>query len=178
MNAASPTPQSQPRRRVRVVQVNPAATRKPRETPLLRVWVAGNPASGNHMYITRKAATGALKRAKVMTPTATGWRDAVAVATMPWRFAESAPRPTLAVSCSFVGARADVDNLLKLTLDGLKMGLLVDDRYVMRVCAEKVPLPRDGERGAWIAVSCLPPMPKAQRAPRSVRGGSSSKRTA
>ena len=158
-----------PRRRVRAVQVNPAvpapkvtAPRKPRETPLLRVWVAGNPASVNQMYITRKAATGALKRTKVMRSAAVDWRDAVAVATMPWRFPESAPRPTLAVSCSFVGARADVDNLLKLTLDGLQTGLLVDDRYVMRVCAEKVPLAHEGERGAWIAVSCLPPMPKAQ----------------
>ena len=138
-----------------------AASPTPAPTHLLRVFVPGNPVSSNHMYGVRGYAA-----AKRLTPEAKQWRDDVANSTLAWRFAADAPRPALSVACSFVGARADVDNLLKLTLDGLKLGLQVDDRYVVRVCAEKVPLPARGpnggrgERGAWIEVMCLPQLPK------------------
>jgi len=101
-----------------------------------------------------------------LTPEARQWRDDVATSTLAWRFADDAPRPALSISCRFPGARADVDNLLKLVLDGVKIGLAVDDRYVMRVCAEKTPLVRGEERGAWIEVTCLP---QAQRPPRNKR---------
>lgn len=133
-------------------------------TRLLRVFVPGHPASANHMYGAR--GQGAARR---LTPEARAWRDAVTLLTARWRFPDDAPRPALAVCCVFLGARADVDNLLKLTLDGLKLGLAVDDRYITRLCAEKQPLPRGGMRGAWIAVALLPPpvkQPKPQRARR------------
>ena len=128
----------------------------PQPTPLLRVFVAGNPISANHMYNAR--GYGAARR---LTAEAVAWRDAVAVAAMPWRFAESAARPTLGISCRFIAARADVDNLLKLVVDGVKLGLAVDDRYVTRVCAEKV-RGTIAERGAWIEVTQLPDMKPAR----------------
>lgn len=130
--------------------------------PLLRVWVAGKPISSNHIYGAR--GSGAARR---LTPEARAWREAVATSVMPWRLAEHAPRPLLSVCCVFVGARADVDNLLKGTLDGLKEGLLVDDRYVVRVCAEKQPLARGGEKGAWIEVTQLPQLVTRTRAKRT-----------
>jgi len=137
--------------------------------PLLRVFVAGNPVSTNHMYGGRGHSS-----AKHLTAEARAWREAVSYCTMAWRYAPEVPRPNLAVSCTFIGARADVDNLLKLTLDGLKDGLLVDDRYVMKVCAEKRPLSAGTERGAWIEVSELPPAQHTQPRPSRTRN----KRTA
>ena len=130
----------------------------PPPAPLLRVWVAGNAPSVNHMYVARH-----------LTPEARAWRDAVATSLLPWRFPESAPRPDLRVSFVWVGMRSDIDNPCKLTLDGVKEGLLVDDKYVSRLTIEKRPLARGGERGAWIEVTCLPQAPKPPRAPRNKR---------
>jgi len=139
-----------------LVKVEPAPP-----APLLRVFVAGNPVGSNHMYGNRKTFDKAM-HTRHLTESARLWREAIAVTVMPWRYAPEAQRPNLSVSCIFLGARADVDNLLKLTLDGLKDGLLVDDRYVLKVCAEKRPLSAGTERGAWIEVSELPPAPSVQ----------------
>ena len=139
---------------------------------ILRVFVPGNPVSSNHMYGAR--GYGAARR---LTPEARAWRDAVANSVLAWRFADDAPRPLLAVHCAFIGMRADLDNGFKLVIDGVKLGLAVDDRYIMRLCGEKQPLSRrggssgsGGERGAWIEVSQLPALQKpAQRQPRQRR---------
>lgn len=130
-------------------------------TPLLRTFVAGHPVSTNQMYGSRGGA------AKHLTPAAWAWRESVALSTMRWRYAAGAKRPNLAVSCVFSGVQADVDNLLKLTLDGLKDGLMVDDRYITRVCAERLPYSRNDEKGAWIEVRELPsePTKPAQQRP-------------
>lgn len=158
-----------------IVKVSP-----PEPAPLLRVFVAGYPVGANHMYLKRKKGgetydDDGRKRYsdRALTPNATIWRNAIANSVMQWRYPESAPRPALEVSCVFIGALADVDNLLKLALDGIKRGLLVDDRYVMRVIAERRRLSPGTERGAWIEVSELPSV-AAQRAPRKPRN----KRTA
>jgi len=165
MSTPSPAPASRlskPRATPYLVKVEP-----PEPAPLLRVFVAGKPVSTNQMYGSRGGA------AKHLTPNAWAWREAVALSTMRWRYAEGTKRPNLAVSCVFSGVQADVDNLLKLALDGLKAGLMVDDRYVTRVCAERRPYSRSDEKGAWIEVTELPPM-QVQRAPRKARN----KRTA
>jgi Holliday junction resolvase RusA-like endonuclease len=142
----------------------------------LRVFVAGNPVGSNHMYGNRKTFDKAM-HTRHLTESARLWREAIAVTVMPWRYAPEAQRPNLSVSCIFLGARADVDNLLKLTLDGLKDGLLVDDRFVLKVCAEKRPLSAGTEKGAWIEVSELPPAQPVQHAqPRPSR--TRNKRTA
>lgn len=134
----------------------------PTPVPLLRVWVAGNPISSNHSYGAR--GYGAARR---LTPEARAWREAVATSVMPWRIAESAPRPLLALQCTFVGGRADLDNMLKLLIDGVKLGLAVDDRFVVRLCAEKQSVPRGGEKGAWIEVTQLPQLVSRTRAKRT-----------
>ena len=131
---------------------------EPVDAPLLRVFVTGKPISSNDMYGAR--GSGAARR---LTPEARSWRDAVAASVLAWRFPASAPRPILAVDCVFVGARADIDNLCKLVLDGVKTGLAVDDRFILRLVVEKQPLPRGGQRGAWIAVSVLPTPEKPPR---------------
>jgi|GEM_PF-4997538 len=151
-----------------LVKVEPAPP-----TPLLRVFVAGNPVGSNHMYGNRKTFDKAM-HTRHLTESARLWREAIAVTVMPWRYPREAQRPNLSVSCIFLGARADVDNLLKLTLDGLKDGLLVDDRYVLKVCAEKRPLSAGTEKGVWIEVSELPPAQHTQ--PRTSR--TRNKRTA
>ena len=142
-----------------------ALSPNPEPTRLLRVFVPGNPASSNHMYGARGNGRGA---ARHLTTEARAWRDAVTLLTRAWRVPDDAPRPLLAVSFVFLGGRADVDNMVKLALDGVKLGLAVDDRYVMRLCAEKQPLPRGGTRGAWIEVTVLPPPVKPPR-PQRVR---------
>ena len=146
----------------RAVPPEPLATPEP--TRLLRVFVPGNPASSNHMYGARGNGRGA---ARHLTAEARAWRDAVTLLTTAWRFPDDAPRPLLAVSLVFLGGRADVDNMVKLALDGVKLGLAVDDRYVVRLYAEKQPLPRGGTRGAWIEVTVLPPPVKPPRPQRA-----------
>ena len=148
----------------RALPPEPLTAQEP--TRLLRVFVPGNPASSNHMYGVRGNGGNGRGAARHLTAEARAWRDAVTLLTRAWRFPDDAPRPLLAVSFVFLGGRADVDNMVKLALDGVKLGLAVDDRYVMRLYAEKQPLPRGGTRGAWIEVTVLPPPvqpPRPQR---------------
>ena len=153
---------------------SPEPLAKQEPTRLLHVFVPGNPASSNHMYGVRgNGGNGGNGRgaARHLTAEARAWRDAVTLLTRAWRVPDDAPRPLLAVSFVFLGGRADVDNMVKLALDGVKLGLAVDDRYVMRLCAEKQPLPRGGTRGAWIEVTVLSPpvkQPRPQRARREL----------
>src|SRR5690242_18342733 len=87
-------------------------------TPLLRVFVPGNAPSANHMYAARGRGA-----ARYLTLEALDWRGLVASYVMPWRYGETAPRPNLRVSLIWMGNRSDIDNPIKLTLDGVKMGL-------------------------------------------------------
>jgi len=139
-----------PARRPRRPRATPIAV-PPSPVPLLRVFVPGKPVSTNLIYAAR-----GYRHSRRLTDEAHAWRDAVTLSVMPWRLKSNAPRPTLAVSFVFIGCRSDVDNLIKTTLDGIKDGLAVDDRYVMKVCAEKRSLSAGAERGAWIEVTILP----------------------
>ncbi len=157
----SPTAQRPKRPRASPSRIVPVVPPPP--APLLRVFVPGMPLSANHAYIKRKHASGQNKRDRLLNPYALAWRDAIATMVSPWKFPESAPRPTLSVDCVFIGGRADVDNLLKLALDGVKFGLAVDDRYVQRVSAEKRAKTPTIDRGVWIEVTCLPSTIKQPR---------------
>lgn len=130
-----------------IVRVEPAPS-----APLLRVFVPGNAPSVNHMYVARH-----------LTTEARAWRDAVALSLLPWRFPESAPRPDLRVSFVWVGMRSDIDNPCKLTLDGVKEGLAVDDKYVSELSLKKQKKTPQQERGAWIEVQVLPQPEQQQR---------------
>ena len=154
---------------------------EPEPTPLLRVFVPGRPISVNSTHVKRAAASGRMRRDRVVEPLARGWREAIAyevmqaarsgAAEMNWRRLRETKRPRLAISCIFIGSRADADNLLKLAVDGIKEGLMVDDRYVVRLYAEMQPLPRGGTRGAWIEVSVLPPPVKLTKPKRTRNAG-------
>ena len=95
----------------------------------VRVFVAGKPVSENHNRATAGTVT---KRGRVhfQTPATLAWRGLVMVAI---RNALVAGRqkltPPLAVELAFINCRADLDNLLKTTLDGVKDGTGVDDRH-------------------------------------------------
>ena|SRR5690348_1201611 len=119
--------------------------------PLLRVFIPGNAPSANHMYAARGRGA-----ARYLTAEAVAWREAVATSVMRWRFSAHAPRPNLAVRFTWVGMRSDIDNPVKLTLDGVKLGLAVDDAYVSELGVRKCTLSRGAERGAWIEVTILP----------------------
>ncbi len=116
---------------------------------LCDIWVAGHPISVNAAYGHRRAQTGAPVGA-YLTRAARDWRTAVASAALLYRQAISAdvrfhltsssPRfrtQTLQVMCEVVGVRGDVDNYLKLALDGLKQGLQIDDRYISYASATR-----------------------------------------
>jgi len=135
-------------------------------TPLLRVFIPGNAPSANHMYAARGRGA-----ARYLTTEAVAWREAVATSVMRWRFSERAPRPNLAISFTWIGMRSDIDNPVKLTLDGVKLGLAVDDAYVSDLRVTKRPLSAGAEsreRGAWIEVTILPTATKRPGTRRSV----------
>jgi Holliday junction resolvase RusA-like endonuclease len=125
-----------------------SVTLEPEQAPMisgLSVWVDGRPVSVNAMY-------GALPRGgRYLRSDARAWRDLVWLAfrMQPHRFRpEQLP---LRVHCVFHGVRGDADNYLKLTLDGLKCALDVDDRCFSPVTAEVVRSRSDGQ-GARIEV--------------------------
>lgn len=104
--------------------------------PVLSVFVAGKPVSVNRQYGQRR--TGG----RYLTPAAKAWIQSVWVETLMERhltgWAAPTPRRNLQVTCTFYGVRGDADNYLKATLDGLKIGLTVDDRYFSPVTAMKM----------------------------------------
>lgn len=106
----------------------------------LEVWCAGRPVSVNHAY------GSGFSRRRYLQAEARAWREAVRDETVKARLAarENALRPAayrlpLRVVCTFYGCRADADNLLKLTVDGLKAGLGIDDAHYAQIEAEKQP---------------------------------------
>ena len=130
-------------------------------TPLLSLFVQGKPVSVNSMYGLRgpkrpamaarpKSQRKAPKR-KYLTTEAQAWHDAVAYETMVKLGAQGRPRGEVEVHCTFRGIRGDVDNYAKLTLDGLKDGLKVDDRYFNPVVVRREPK-RGRPQGALIEV--------------------------
>ena len=168
----TPTTARRPQRpRATPAYIVPVAPLPP--APLLRVFIPGNAPSANHMYAARGRGA-----ARYLTTEAVAWREAVALSVMRWRFSERAPRPDLAVSFTWVGMRSDIDNPVKLTLDGVKLGLAVDDAYVSELRVTKRPLAHGGERGAWIEVSELPPAQHTQPRASRTRNKATDKRTA
>lgn len=130
------------------------------DCPRLEVYVEGQPVSVNHMYGSTR------HQARFLTEPAKAWRDAAEAETAYARLASGevtsaalmgpAPyRTPLKVVCIFYGSRADADNLLKLTLDGLKFSLGIDDGHFAVVESGKAPVfTRNGRRfrGCWIGV--------------------------
>jgi|GEM_PF-3236771 len=111
---------------------------RPSGNPRISLVVKGHPVSVNRAY--GNVRTYGRKR---LTEEAAIWRDFVRSAVMTWREDHGYPvagplelRTPLTVKCIFVGVRGDADNYLKLTLDGLKMGLAIDDREFAHVEAE------------------------------------------
>lgn len=131
------------------------------EALTLEMYVEGQPVSVNAMYGSRLAGS-VNGPTKFLTAAAKAWRDAVAAETRTERLTagENPSKPALytlplKVACLFYGSRADADNLLKLTLDGLKEGLGIDDRHFAVVESGKAPtFMRNGRRfrGCWIGV--------------------------
>ena len=107
--------------------------------PLLTIHVKGKPVSTNRMY--RQSKWGG----KYLSDEARAWQGAVWTAAYERRMgiprgsvhASFPPGATYRVVCTFFHVRADVDNLLKSTVDGLKTGLHVDDRFFTTVEAHK-----------------------------------------
>lgn len=130
------------------------------EALTLEMYVKGTPVSTNHMYGSTR------HQARFLTQPAMAWREAVSSETVSARLdaGESSASVTtkpapyhlpLKIGCVFYGSRADADNLLKLTIDGLKEGLGIDDRHFAVVESGKAPtFMRNGRRfrGCWIGV--------------------------
>lgn len=96
----------------------------PEPQPLVSVFVPGKPVSTNRLYGTARGST-----RRFLTPAAVDWRTAVWAASVPLRTVCQAAAWPLRIRCTFYGVRGDADNYLKSTLDGVKLGILVDDRH-------------------------------------------------
>lgn len=110
------------------------------DTPLLTITVRGKPVSANSMY--RHTARGVF-----LTTAAKEWKACVTgeawLACRELRFVPKVtPGTTYRIVCTFYGVKGDVDNMVKTTIDGLKEGIGVDDRYYSTIEAHK------GEDGA------------------------------
>ncbi len=79
------------------------------------------------------------------------WRDSVWLAFRLQAAPFTAEQLPLVVRCSFYGVRADGDNLLKLTIDGMRLALGIDDKHFSPITAEVVRGKAFGQ-GAWIEV--------------------------
>lgn len=100
-------------------------------------YVPGKPVSVNRMYANGRNGK------KYLTAAADAWETLVAYIS---RSATSELRADirrgavvfpLRIHCTFFGTRCDADNLLKTTLDGLKLGLGIDDKHFSPVEAVK-----------------------------------------
>lgn len=131
------------------------------EALTLELYVEGRPVSVNAMYGSRLVGS-VNGPTKFLSVEAKAWRETVRAETWTERLTQGEnPAKTadyrlpLKVACLFYGCRADADNLLKLTLDGLKEGLRIDDRHFAVVESGKAPtFIRNGRRfrGCWIGV--------------------------
>ena len=106
--------------------------------PLCTITVHGKPVSTNAMYGTARNGR------RYLTKAARAWKKIVCEeAWLAWLdlhrtdAALNLIGETMRVHCVFFGVAADVDNLLKCTLDGLKDGIGIDDRYFQAVKATR-----------------------------------------
>lgn len=119
------------------------------QTSLLTIRVTGKPVSTNRMYASGR------RGGRYLAPDAEAWRDLVFTETRkvvhPLR-GLYIPLP-MRVVCTFyrIRANADADNLLKLTLDGLKLALRIDDKHFNHVEAHISP-DKTAAQGAVIEV--------------------------
>ncbi len=105
-------------------------------------FVPGRPISSNHIWARSK--TGSL----YLTRAARTWRDAVYYATLAAKEYDAVfvyPK----ISYRFTGCKADADNLIKCTQDGLKMALGRDDQHFSIGSAT---VTRTGAPGVWITI--------------------------
>lgn len=112
----------------------------------MSVWVDGRPISVNSAYGPRA------RGGRYLKPEARAWRDLVWLAFKMQRQKLTIEQVPLAVSCTFYGVRGDADNYAKLTLDGIKLALGIDDRHFSPITCAVVRSRRDGI-GARIEVS-------------------------
>lgn len=104
----------------------------------MSVWVEGKPVSVNSAYGARA------RGGRYLKPEARAWRDLVWIAFRMQPHTFDADQLPLAVHCTFYGVRGDADNYLKLTLDGLKVAINLDDRYFSPVTSEVVRSRKEG----------------------------------
>lgn len=111
----------------------------------MSVWVDGKPISVNSAYGARA------RGGRYLTPEAKAWRDFVWLAFKMQPHTFTPEQLPLAVSCTFYGVRGDADNYLKLTLDGIKLALGIDDKHFSPITCAVVRSKKDGQ-GARIEV--------------------------
>ena len=114
---------------------------------MLSVFVPGKPVSINMAY-------GAGRQSgnrRYLTTEALAWRDSVSYITMQKLGTMGRPHGEIEVHCTFRGTHADADNLGKLTIDGLKYALHLDDRFFNPIVLAKEKL-NGRERGCLIEI--------------------------
>lgn len=120
---------------------------QPQTPPLAIITVRGHPVSVNEMYGSRA------RGGRYLTPEARCWKYCVRdEAAFAWRSLRDRVfvAHSLRIHVNIFGWRGDADNVLKLVLDGLKEGILIDDRHYNHV--EAVKDVRKGFRGVEIRV--------------------------
>lgn len=139
-----------PRRRIATLEkrISTAATTNadaPARAPEpVRYFVAGTPTSVNHHYRVGRGHV-------YLNPSARAWEGDVWAHTCQHAASIQAIGAPLALTCRFIGGRADVDNLLKAVLDGFKQATGIDDHWITRLTVIRE---RRGKRtaGVWITV--------------------------
>jgi Holliday junction resolvase RusA-like endonuclease len=107
------------------------------QAPDVVFYVPGKPVSVNRMYANGRNGK------KYLTAAADAWETLVAYisrsacAELRADIRRGAVALPLRIRCTFYGTRCDADNLLKTTLDGLKVGLGIDDKHFSPVEAVK-----------------------------------------
>ena len=124
----------------------------------LSVWVEGHPISVNSAYGTRRGGRG-----RYLTAAAQEWRQFVWIAFRIQSHIFAPEQLPLRVHCTFYGVRGDADNYLKLTLDGIKRAIGIDDRHFSPVTAEVVRKRNNGQQGARIEVWAADSVPAGLR---------------
>lgn len=134
-----------------------AKRKLPEPAPYLRIFVPGHPVSVNLMYA--KGGGRSKHHGKHLTNDAVAWEQAVwfevrKTMALHGLHGGTQMRKPLRVECEFfrVRANADVDNLLKCTLDGLKDALRVDDRFYSSVTARRGTAAKTQAQGCLLTV--------------------------
>ncbi len=111
------------------------------------VFVPGRPVSANAMYRFRRSGRG--RGRLYLTSEARAWEETVRYKVRE-TLGAGALHPPIRVAYRFTGIKADVDNLLKSTADGLKRALGIDDRHFQIAGAIAVP---EGDLGVWLTIA-------------------------